>query len=205
MCLFLFAAKSVLYFLLEGGSHWLGLPNDLEEFQENSPIFQSWDAFFRCLLVGRLQVFFEKKHMHILYGKKTVDVKCWCGGFWIWKSFAVLGCFGSNICCWMFFRSLVWNVYSKNDSSFALTFMYRFFTGTTYCKYIYIYIHTSHMFTRWYKHISCLKRGPVWILPELSGIYTLFQVSLGGISWREVTGLWSTWMSSWTEVKINGL
>lgn len=145
MCLFLFAAKSVLHFLLEGGSHWLGLPNDLEEFQENSPIFQSWDAFFRCLLVGRLQVFFEKKHMHILYGKKTVDVKCWCGGFWIWKSFAVLGCFGSNICCWMFFRSLVWNVYSKNDSSFALTFMYRFFTGTTYCKYIYIHTYIPHV------------------------------------------------------------
>ena len=108
--------------------------------------------------------------------------------------FAVLGSFGSNILLLDVFRSLVWNVYSKIDSSFALTFMYRFFTGThkkIYIIYIYIIIciYILHVHKVILKHISCLKNRGVWILLELSGIYTLFQVSLGGISWREVTGL----------------
>ena len=166
-----------MFIFFGGFAQWLG------GISTQLPSLNSWDAFFRCLLVGRLHVCFFEKKTCTLYGKKTVDVLMW----WIlnMKVFCSVSFMDSNICCWMFFGHyfemftpkliLPLHLHLCTDSLLVPhtvnIFIYTYIHPTQ--KNIYhIYVHTSYMYHKVIqKHIfSAWKNvGPVELDPPIPG------------------------------------
>lgn len=127
------------------GSHDWVYPMTWTNFNK-TPHHSLVETCFRCLLVGRQRFFLRKTCT--LYGTKTVDVyKTLTWWILTMTFFCSVSFIGWRKCCWMFFRSLDWNIFSKKWFFLALPCMHRFLYNPTFSQGD-------------AKLVSCLQRGP---------------------------------------------